>query len=100
MLTLHGAGFVGADVSRPGGAGHALLFRDNGVVLENFSGFAPDALTFEAWVSTSDYCHASALMSYAVESHSTDPSRRTADFNHFVVFDPSQLVGCHDYEYM
>lgn len=23
-------------MSRPGGAGHALLFRDNGVVFENF----------------------------------------------------------------
>lgn len=30
------AGVCLADVSRPGGAGHALQFRDHGVVLENF----------------------------------------------------------------
>ena len=158
-----------ADVSRPGGAGHALLFRDHGVVLPNFKDLgehwwwwehgldatrgqraaarrapaafcraappacppvsfrsprrpaarpplpipqlpdcqrqwvepchaspppwpprgrgpshaaqhlrlarlrpaacaAPDALTFEAWLSTTDFCHASALMSYALDS--------------------------------
>ena len=45
----------------------------------------PDAITFEAWVSSSDFCHASALMSYALDSKSDDMSQRTADFNHFVV---------------
>lgn len=34
-LTLS-ASLAAADVSRPGGAGHALLFRDHGVVIENF----------------------------------------------------------------
>ena len=33
-LALH-APLAAADVSRPGGAGHALLFRDHGVVIEN-----------------------------------------------------------------
>ena len=61
---------------------------------------APDALTFEAWLSTSDYCHASALFSYALPSTAADPRQRTADFNSFVIFDPARLVACHDYEYM
>jgi hypothetical protein len=60
----------------------------------------PDALTFEAWLSTSDYCHASALFSYALPSTAEDPRQRTADFNSFVIFDPARLVACHDYEYM
>lgn len=29
---------------------------------------APDAFTFEAWLSTSDFCHASAIFSYAMDS--------------------------------
>lgn len=29
---------------------------------------APDALTFEAWLSTTDYCHRSAIFSYAIQS--------------------------------
>lgn len=33
----YNAGLAGADLSRPGGAGHALLFRDHGVVIENFN---------------------------------------------------------------
>ncbi|PSC70155.1 concanavalin A-like lectin glucanase [Micractinium conductrix] len=89
-----------ADVSRPGGAGHALLFRDHGVVLPNFKDLAPDALTFEAWLSTTDFCHASALMSYALDSQATDEAQRIADFNHFVVFDPSKTVACHDFQFI
>ena len=87
-------------MSRPGGAGHALLFRDHGVVLENFKDIGPDALTFEAWISTSDYCHSSALLSYAVQPRSRDAKAETVAANHFVVFDPSQLIGCHDFQYM
>ncbi|KAL4421057.1 hypothetical protein ABPG77_001352 [Micractinium sp. CCAP 211/92] len=94
------ASLAAADVSRPGGAGHALLFRDHGVVIENFKDLAPDALTFEAWLSTTDYCHRSAIFSYAIQSQSTDPLQRIADFNHFVIFDPSNLVGCHDFTYI
>ncbi|KAL4422517.1 hypothetical protein ABPG75_008714 [Micractinium tetrahymenae] len=94
------APLAAADVSRPGGAGHALLFRDHGVVIENFKDLAPDALTFEAWLSTTDYCHRSAIFSYAIQSQSTDPFQRIADFNHFVIFDPSKVVGCHDFTYI
>lgn len=61
---------------------------------------APDAFTFEAWLSTTDYCHASAIFSYALPSSSSDPHQRTTDFNHFVIFDPTQVVACHDFEYM
>lgn len=61
---------------------------------------APDAFTFEAWISTTDFCHSSALFSYALRSQSGDEHQRTADANHFVIFDPKQLVACHDFEYM
>lgn len=33
-------------------------------------------------------------------TQSTDPFQRIADFNHFVIFDPSKVVGCHDFTYM
>lgn len=89
-----------ADVSRPGGAGHALLFRDHGVLLSPFNDLAPDAFTFEAWISTSDFCHRSALFSYALDSQSSDESQRTRDFNHFVLFDQAALLACHDFEYI
>lgn len=123
-----------ADISRPGGAGHALLFSDHGVVIEGFkdlgeSGIAfstaeqvpmleaqqqrhaqtrlraaylafqrwmrwcwpaiegcprpaahpaaaPDAFTFEAWLSTTDFCHPSAIFSYALDSKA-EVGRRT-----------------------
>lgn len=62
---------------------------------------APDAFTFEAWLSTTDYCHSSAIFSYAARSPpGADQHQRTADANHFVIFDPAQLVACHDFEYM
>ena len=104
MAAAGGPPPAAADVSRPGGAGHALLFRDHAVVLDNFTALgAGDALTFEAWISTSDYCHASALMSYAAPNAAGPRSserRRTSDANAFVVFDPTNLVACRDFEYM
>lgn len=39
-----------------------------------------------------------ALMSYALDSKATDPRRRVEDFNHFVVFDPLNVLACHDFE--
>ena len=27
-------------------------------------------------------------------------ARQTADFNHFVIFDPDRLAACHGFEYM
>lgn len=40
-----------------------------------------------------DYCHASALFSYALDSTSDDPHQRTSDFNHFVST-PARLPAC------
>ncbi|KAK9844409.1 hypothetical protein WJX74_002134 [Apatococcus lobatus] len=89
-----------AGVSSSGGAGHALLFHDHGVVLRNFKDFPSTEMTFEAWVSTSDYCHASTLMSYALDSHSSDEHQQVSDFNHFVIFDLRNILACHDFEYI
>jgi len=89
-----------ADISRPGGAGHALLFRDHSVKIENFQDLGSNEFTFEAWVRTSDWCHRAALFSYALQSTATEEAQRTTDFNHFVIFDPFKLVACHDFQYM
>lgn len=51
-------------------------------------------------MSTSDFCHRSALFSYALNSTATDTSQWVADFNHFVIFDAQSLVACHDFEYI
>eukprot|EP01024_Parvocaulis_polyphysoides_P075800 TRINITY_DN980_c0_g3_i3.p1 TRINITY_DN980_c0_g3~~TRINITY_DN980_c0_g3_i3.p1 ORF type:complete len:1054 (-),score=150.66 TRINITY_DN980_c0_g3_i3:249-3056(-) len=39
-------------------------------------------------------------MSYALDSQETSPEKRSADFNHFVIFNPNNLLACHDYQYM
>jgi hypothetical protein len=39
-------------------------------------------------------------MSYSRDSKSSDPDVRIADFNHFVIFDPRNLLACHDYKYI
>lgn len=39
-------------------------------------------------------------MSYAKDSKSTDDDQRIADFNHFVIFDPRNLLACHDFKYI
>ena len=52
------------------------------------------------WVSTSDFCHRSAVFSYALNSTATDQSRWVSDFNHFVLFDTQSLIACHDFEYI
>lgn len=52
------------------------------------------------WVSTSDYCHRSAVLSYALDSRATDKAQWIADFNHFVIFDAQNLLACHDFEYI
>eukprot|EP01026_Neomeris_dumetosa_P051141 TRINITY_DN4496_c0_g1_i1.p1 TRINITY_DN4496_c0_g1~~TRINITY_DN4496_c0_g1_i1.p1 ORF type:complete len:1030 (-),score=176.63 TRINITY_DN4496_c0_g1_i1:568-3657(-) len=81
-------------------SGHALLFNDDVIVKKNFNNFPTNQLTFEAWLSTSDYCHSGAILSYAIDSTSTDEAERVRDFNHFVIFDPKNLIACHDYEYI
>lgn len=52
------------------------------------------------WVSTSDWCHRSAIFSYALNSTAIDKSQWVADFNHFVIFDAESLMACHDFEYL
>lgn len=90
-------------MSRPGGAGHALLFRDYGIVIEPFNDLAQDAFTFEAWVRTTDHCHRSALFSYALpSSEGADEKRRTMDANHFVslivcIFHPFDAISCAEH---
>jgi hypothetical protein len=39
-------------------------------------------------------------MSYAKNSKATDEAQRVADFNHFVIFDPRNLLACHDFLYI
>ncbi|WIA11894.1 hypothetical protein OEZ85_011978 [Tetradesmus obliquus] len=99
LLACLGAA-AGVTVSSPGGAGHALLFRDHVVLKKDFKDFPTTAMTFEAWVSSSDFCHAGTIMSYAKDSKSTDDNQRIADFNHFVIFDPRNLLACHDFKYI
>lgn len=91
---------LGSEVSRPGGAGHALLFRDNGVLIENFNDLAEDEFTFEAWIRTSDSCHSTSLFSYAAAPKSPEVGSTDLEANHFVIFNQRNLVACHDFEYM
>ena len=37
-------------------------------------------------------------MSYAKDSKAADEDTRVADFNHFVIFDPRNLLACHDFK--
>jgi hypothetical protein len=39
-------------------------------------------------------------MSYSKDSKATDHDTRVADFNHFVIFDPRNLLACHDFHYI
>lgn len=86
--------------SSPGGAGYALLFHDNVIIKNDFNDFPETALTFEAWLSSSDLCHTGAILSYAKHSTSNDIHERTVAFNHFVIFDPSNVLACHDFEFI
>ena len=62
--------------------------------------FPTDALTFEAWISTSDFCHRGTILSYALDSKAKDEHQWTREFNAFVVFDPMNLLVCRDFEYI
>ncbi len=37
-------------------------------------------------------------MSYALDSTQTNPRLRDTDYNHFVIFDPFNVIACHDFE--
>ena len=56
--------------------------------------FPKTELTFEAWLSTSDTCHRSGIMSYAVDSSAKTQKEWTEDFNEFVVFDTANILAC------
>lgn len=93
---------MGGDVvvSRPGGAGYALLFRDHGVIMEDFVDLGEDEFTFEAWLRTSDSCHHSALFSYAAKPENPERGSTETEANHFVIYNQNNLVACHDFEYI
>lgn len=88
------------NTSKPGGAGSALVFADHVVKRVPFRGFPKEELTFEAWVSTSDYCNSGTLFSYAVESHSRDYMERQRAYNTFVAWNVNALIACHDFNYL
>lgn len=90
----------GLDISRPGGAGHALLFRDQILTKTDFKDFPSTELTFEAWISTSDVCHSGTILSYAKHGNPVDEEAAVADYNHFVIFDPRNLLACHDFKFI
>ncbi|KAI8473932.1 MAG: concanavalin A-like lectin/glucanase [Monoraphidium minutum] len=87
-------------LATPGGAGHALLFRDHILLKKGMKDFPTTAMTFEAWISSSDFCHSGTIMSYSKDSQAADHDQRVADFNHFVIFDPRNLLACHDYHFI
>eukprot|EP00210_Caulerpa_lentillifera_P004763 g4547.t1 len=74
------------------------LFQDR--LQELFLDFPTNAMTFEAWISTSDYCHPGAIMSYAIKSRDQDIGEITKASNHFVIFDVKNILACHDFEFI
>jgi cysteine-rich repeat protein len=94
------ASSVAGELSKPGGAGHALLFRDHGVVIEDFQDLGENELTFEAWVRTSDSCHNTALFSYAAPPENPEKGSTDQEANHFLIYNQNALVVCHDFEYI
>eukprot|EP01025_Chloroclados_australasicus_P009636 TRINITY_DN1368_c0_g1_i9.p1 TRINITY_DN1368_c0_g1~~TRINITY_DN1368_c0_g1_i9.p1 ORF type:complete len:1131 (+),score=146.11 TRINITY_DN1368_c0_g1_i9:92-3394(+) len=80
------------------GAGHALLFTDN-IASAEFTDFPLQELTFEAWISTSDICHAhGTIMSFAVDWN--NGADFASDMNAFVIADPFALVACRGYRFV
>ncbi|DBB17388.1 hypothetical protein WJX82_010714 [Trebouxia sp. C0006] len=90
---------AGRSITAASVPGHALLLKNHAIVLKDFQGFPSDAITFEAWLSTSDFCHAGTIVSYALDSQSSNPEQRSADFNHFAIFDPHRTIACHAFTY-
>lgn len=62
--------------------------------------FPTDAITFEAWLSSTDFCNRGTVLSYALDSAAADERTWTTDFNHFVVFDPFNLLVCRGFQYL
>ena len=42
---------------------------------------------------------AGTILSYALDSQSNNPEQRSADFNHFAIFDPHRTIACHAFTY-
>ena len=76
------------------------MFRDNGIILEDFSDLGDTEFPFEAWVRTSDSCHNSALFSYAARPADPTGGGTELEANHLVLANPNRLVLCHDFEYL
>lgn len=77
-------------------ANYALQLRSSPVVVLNTQGFDTSECTFEAWVATPVDCTLAAMLSYALNaSSSDDPATRAAAYNHFVVFDATNVIACH-----
>ncbi|KAK9789369.1 hypothetical protein WJX73_005379 [Symbiochloris irregularis] len=98
VACIASSGLVHSQTSVGGGAGHALIFSDHAVVAQNFKGLDTDAFTFEAWLSTSDYCHRSAIASYSINDPQATDQQHKELTNHFVIFDPLRPFACHDFE--
>jgi len=93
-------GDVEAGPALPGRAGYALVFHDNIILKEDFKDFPTTEMTFEAWISTTDFCHPGAIMSYALKTESNDIGEITRAANHFVIFDVKNVIACHDFEFI
>lgn len=57
-------------------------------------------MTFEAWISTSDFCHPGAIMSYAIRPKSESEADITRASNHFVIYNVKNVIACHDFTYI
>ena len=42
---------------------------------------------------------AGTILSYALNSNSTNAQQRSADFNHFAIFDAHRMIACHAFPY-
>jgi len=62
--------------------------------------FPTDAITFEAWLSSTDFCNRGTVLSYALDSAAADERAWGTDFNHFVIFDPYNLLVCRGFQYL
>lgn len=41
-----------------------------------------------------------AILSYAIETDTTDPHKKTENYNHFVIFDPKNVLACRGFEFI
>lgn len=61
----------------------------------------PSVMTLASSEAAGSYKYlrfAGGIMSYALDTKETDASKQDQAFNHFVVFDPYDLIACHDFQ--